>query len=206
MATEIAFLKVKDSYTPDEVKMSLQYFKPRPPGFQAMRWGPTIEDPQTIVWLLNWDSVEAHEEYTTSPLYPAFIDTVKVYCIGFSYFHTYLKPYPITLVFEAAVIKISQLAAQTGTAEDGSPLSVEVTKLVHAITKAPGYHSYFRGLKYEDKSICILLEGWDSIEAHDAAKESEDIQRVLKNIEDLNNIEKSSRQFVRLYRDQLLEL
>ncbi|TVY13196.1 hypothetical protein LARI1_G007516, partial [Lachnellula arida] len=43
------------------------------PGYQRSYWGHQLENPNIVLWLVDWDSLSAHQTFTSSPSYPGTI-------------------------------------------------------------------------------------------------------------------------------------
>ncbi|KAF8521672.1 hypothetical protein JB92DRAFT_3111007 [Gautieria morchelliformis] len=167
MATEIVTLKVIDSFTPEHFAKPFSYFRPPPAGLQSYRWGRTIKDPNTIIWILTWDSVRAHEDFIESSVYAAFVATIMAFSAApVSLFHAHLHPFPHTKVYEAGILEIAIVSKKTDVSHD--VFEAANAKILSLAQKASGYHSHFHGIQHEDPNIYVTLVGWDSVEAAEA--------------------------------------
>lgn len=71
MATEIAIFKLKDGKAPeDSTSAAGQVFKDtlntltEQKGFQRAYWGTETENPENFRLFVDWDSVDAHTDFT----------------------------------------------------------------------------------------------------------------------------------------------
>ncbi|KIJ51824.1 hypothetical protein M422DRAFT_26526 [Sphaerobolus stellatus SS14] len=180
MATELVCFEVKSTFAPQDCESSFKHFDPRPPGFQSLGWGRAADDPSRVHWFQNWDSVEAHIEFSQSAPYPTFVNGVMGYAAGApSIYHAYLMPFPPTEVLKAQTVEIISLVLKE--AKDfvpGAP-ALEIEKFMQEVAKDPGYRAHSYGLKHEDQSVHIILIGWDSSDIFVNSKSKESLFQGL---------------------------
>ncbi|KAF8578374.1 hypothetical protein K439DRAFT_1638913 [Ramaria rubella] len=171
MATEIVILKVSDRFTPELCEKSISFLRPSPPGLQTMRWGRTVEDPNTVMWILNWDTVKAHEDFIKAPIYPTFVATINAFCVAPIYlYHTHVQPFPPVNLFDAGIIEIASIVKKPSVShEDFAAVN---KKHLDLLPTTSGYHCHFSGIMHEDSDVFILLIGWDGVESREAAREN----------------------------------
>lgn len=75
MATEIAILRLQAGKRPDDASSGPgQIFKDaldtltEQPGFQRAYWGREVENPDNLRLFVDWDSVDAHIDFTKKEL------------------------------------------------------------------------------------------------------------------------------------------
>ena len=111
----------------------------------------------------DWDSVEAHMEFSKAPQYPSFVNGVMEYAASApSIFHAYLKPFPPSEVLKAHTIEIISLDLKNST--QGSEAALQIEKFIGKVSKEPGYRAHSQARKHEDESVHVILVGWDSPE------------------------------------------
>ena len=181
MATEIVTLKVNDRFTPDLFQKSIDYLRPAPPGFRSQGWGRTLDDPNTVIWILStifviviwtfpvdnvldWDSVKAHENFMEAPVYPAFVATIKAFSSApISILHTYLQPVPSSETVQTGAIEITIATREPGISSE--LLEMANRKHIALLQNLPGYRSHFQGVTVEDDNVNVSVVSWESTEA-----------------------------------------
>ena len=113
----------------------------------------------------DWDSVEAHVDFMNSPSFPTFFDKFQAACTSpITWFHTHIKPFPPSELFQADVIELAVLAKKPTVPQD--QFEQASSAFFKRIQNAPGYRCHFQGIKHEDGTgnVQVNFVGWDSME------------------------------------------
>jgi heme-degrading monooxygenase HmoA len=52
------------------------------PGAKSVRFGPGVENPSTFIFLVEWDSMDAHKAFNAGPSHPEFSKLFGPYAAG----------------------------------------------------------------------------------------------------------------------------
>jgi hypothetical protein len=111
----------------------------------------------------DWESVQAHVDFTKVPAFSAVATALKELCAApANVFHTHIQPFPPTELYQAVVVELAVLAKKPDVSLDQFNKISEV--FFERVQKQPGYRCHFRGIKHEDNNVHIHFVGWDSVE------------------------------------------
>ncbi|CAG8959812.1 hypothetical protein HYFRA_00001720 [Hymenoscyphus fraxineus] len=182
--TEIAYLTLKPgvdiSGSTDAAKAwqeGLSVVK-KQEGYQRSYYGRAMESPDLLLWFIDWDSYEAHINFTKSSVYESFANNLGALMEGFHLHHVGLKPFPPTVLGKAPVIEFATFL-------DTQPQFLDnVGKFMNAVGMPEKCYGGAWGEsvetdvgKHEDGSVkgraVVLVIGWESKEAHMQFRETE---------------------------------
>lgn len=119
---------------------------------RSLQFSQVIYDP--IKASLDWDSVEAHENFAKSEKFPPFLASVKSYLAENPIiYHALLRPFPPVKLFESPFIEIRSFKSQD---------VVQQARMATAVSNPLGSLCHFLGIKHEDPDAQIALIGWQS--------------------------------------------
>jgi hypothetical protein len=97
---------------------------------------------------LDWDSVEAHQNFIKSEKFPSFLSSVQKYITGNPViYHVLSHPFPPDKLFDFPFVQI-----------------VTAKNINFAPTLLDTAQSIFMGTKYEELDVQVILLGWESTE------------------------------------------
>ncbi|CAG8974557.1 hypothetical protein HYALB_00005830 [Hymenoscyphus albidus] len=190
LVTEIAYLTLKPgvdiSGSTDAAKAwqeGLSVVK-KQEGYQRSYYGRAMESPDLLLWFIDWDSYEAHINFTKSAVYESFANNLSALMEGVHLHHVGLKPFPPTVLSKAPVIEFATFL-------DTKPQFLDnVGKFMNAVGIPEKCYGGAWGEcvetdvgKHEDGSVkgkaVVLVIGWESKEAHMQFRETELFKETL---------------------------
>ncbi|KAE8367824.1 hypothetical protein BDV27DRAFT_154578 [Aspergillus caelatus] len=197
LVSEFIHFKLKPSVKPEdpsneEGQALLQLFQTakHQSGYKSSAWGRTIEDENIIVWIVNW--ADAHEGIQPQLLAPYLEPNTQV-----SVIFTTLTP-SITETESLTTNPVTELVALTFpsslTPDEQKKLNADLIEFRAALTELPkgGRPKSWAMAQVErpgtldhEKSpsgqamLHLLAVGWESVDVHKAARETEEFKRTI---------------------------
>ncbi|RFU36049.1 hypothetical protein B7463_g255, partial [Scytalidium lignicola] len=188
MATEIYYLKLKPGVNVEEGEAAKQWKEAMrilasPEGLISSSWGLQYENPQILMGIVNWASLEDHEKFSKSETHSTFVGILGT-IIERPYLHHFQPTSPIdSLVSTAPCVEVA-------TFYDIPPnFLVNIKAFAEALAngKVPGFIGYTYGPAIEEiapyekvfeegaekKKAAVLLITWESKEKHIEFTQSE---------------------------------
>lgn len=85
--TEICIFKLRDHFVSDHASAATQFEtqiidNTRPGGVHSLgirkcAWGFSVDDPSTLVWMLDWDMIQSHWAFWQSPGFPPVMEAIS---------------------------------------------------------------------------------------------------------------------------------
>jgi len=157
-------------------------------GYQRLYWGRQIEDPDVLLLVIDWDSVDSHTEFIANPAYGPFKETLGKIMTGVHLHHFQSKPHPPLL----GKAPCTEVATFYGCEDD---FGVNVAKFAQAIDEGrpEGYvgiaygnviektkkHADVANDDIEKSDGFVLLIGWESKELHLKFREAELFKKIV---------------------------
>ncbi|KAJ9651890.1 hypothetical protein H2198_008854 [Neophaeococcomyces mojaviensis] len=215
MATEIAAFNLKDGKRPDDANSAAgQVLRDtldtltQQKGFQRAYWGREVENPDRFRLFVDWDSVDAHMDFTKTETYKPFLDRFSDIADlknNVSMYHANLKPHPATEALSDHVSPATEILMVFFPADyseaDQKKFEDDLKKLVAVIEKeAKTYTASAGGWVVEEVDIpgtsekgkaYQVLIGWQSVEAHLAFRETQPFKdniHLLRGAKDLKTL------------------
>ncbi|KIK07939.1 hypothetical protein K443DRAFT_604541 [Laccaria amethystina LaAM-08-1] len=137
-------------------------------GFISAYAGLKVEDKKTAYLAVVWETYESHKTLMDSPEYPALIEKLKPALGGPLAMDHIPFNEDVTNALNAPVTQVITSKLKDGQAKDGLLDAGTFTK---ALNEAVGAHPPVAfGESKENPGTFIVLIGWDSVEAHVAAR------------------------------------
>ena len=164
------------------------------PGFLRLSWGMHLEDPSRTTWFIDWTSVSAHEAFMASPAYKPFLDSIRPILAGAANITHYDfggsggGGDPPSKSLAAPVTEFATFYLQLGTATTDFASRVR-DAMGEFRAHATGYVGASWGFSHEEVEheslggekgrACVLVLGWDSVDAHTAFRGTEVFKRAM---------------------------
>ncbi|TVY37514.1 hypothetical protein LSUB1_G003464 [Lachnellula subtilissima] len=110
-------------------------------GYQRSYWGRQLENPNIVVWLIDWDSLAAHQTFMASPSYQPFAARLVSLTENVHLHHFTPSVFPPSIIASAPVIEFA-------TFYDTKPVFVENVKKFQGVleqAKARGVADAYLG-------------------------------------------------------------
>ncbi|POS77285.1 hypothetical protein DHEL01_v204314 [Diaporthe helianthi] len=140
------------------------------PGYIRTRWGPRIEDPQTLDLMIGWVSPEAKNAFVSSDAHSKSMEQMGSVLNGKPWGYTIkFKPYAPREAINSPSVEMITIRNCTGN-ED------ELKATIEKAFSMPGSRGGASGFSTQDVEghgkVFVGAIGWDSIEASKAADKS----------------------------------
>ncbi|KAF4919790.1 hypothetical protein CGCVW01_v007551 [Colletotrichum viniferum] len=158
------------------------------PGAGRIYWGHAVEKPHQQWLFLDWDSVEEHLAYRTTPEHDVVAKSMSSYLDWTDGYikHIVTKPWPPTILAEAPVTEVLTLffpAELDEAAKEDLSKQLEEFK-VKALDTSPDFNGIAYGWSKENDvpitgedgktgNLLVAFIGWPSVEAHLKFRETE---------------------------------
>ncbi|KAI2464859.1 hypothetical protein F4781DRAFT_53286 [Annulohypoxylon bovei var. microspora] len=159
------------------------------PGNQAIRASSAHEDPSQVRLHIDWDAIDSHIAFRATDAYKAYISSVTPYVAGpAKVLHAELAPFPPAVLDKSPVTEVlityfaqgtdeaKNLAAAQSLAAKLTGAGVPGTTGLSAVGWMAEKEVEFKGEK--TRALVVLL-GWESVEAHQAARETDAFKQVI---------------------------
>ncbi|OTA89375.1 hypothetical protein M434DRAFT_34359 [Hypoxylon sp. CO27-5] len=157
-------------------------------GNRVVRASPLHDNPEQFRLFIDWDSIDAHLAFRTTDAYKDFMAEIAPYVAGPAVVvHLDLTPFPPTVLDKSPVTEVFQMYFDPS-ADEAKNLAA--AKKVAADIAAGGFAGA-TGLsavgwtvekdvehKGEKTRVLTALIGWESVEAHTAALESDAFKKI----------------------------
>lgn len=135
--------------------------------------GLQVEDKKTVYLAIVWETYEAHKTLMDSPEYPALIEKLKPGLGGPLVMNHIPFNEDVTNALSAPTTEVITSKLKDGQAKDAL-LDESASTFTKALNEAAGVHPPAAvGESKENPGTFIVLIGWDSVEAHLAAREQD---------------------------------
>ncbi|KAL6714538.1 hypothetical protein ACLMJK_007963 [Lecanora helva] len=191
-ATEIATLPlasgadIEDSNSPaGKVWQSTLDTVSDQPGFQRAYYGRQIENSSVLQLLVDWDSVEAHQNFIKSPIYGPFGKNVMSILDGsLTMLHAHFDPHPPSAAASSTNSGVTEILTAYLTSQD-TQFEENAKKLIGILKEqAEGFMAASSGWVVEDVEdesfgagkkgkAYVAVIGWESLKAHKKLRDSQ---------------------------------
>ncbi|OAL54853.1 hypothetical protein IQ07DRAFT_278701 [Pyrenochaeta sp. DS3sAY3a] len=161
-------------------------------GYQKLYWGVKVEDKETAVLVVVWDSLESHNAFSSSPAYQPFLENIKPILAGPAHiFHArfpaeYAEPNPLTApvtecinaYFSASHSEAEYTANFAQFRSEGEKIpDIEAVGMTGAFSiEAHEHENLGEG---EQGKLFAAFVGWPSVEAHLAFRKTEEFAKII---------------------------
>ncbi|KAI0880882.1 uncharacterized protein GGS22DRAFT_173695 [Annulohypoxylon maeteangense] len=191
--TEFVFSTLKPTSSPESINPIFATLKSQP-GNQAVRSSPTTEDPSQIRLLIDWDAISSHFAFRATDGYKAYLSSLAPHATAPSkILHAELTPFPpvvldkspvteVLLVYfspdadEVATLALAKVLAEKLTAAD-----IAGTTGLSAVGWSVEKDVVFKGEK--TRALVVLL-GWESVQAHETARDTDAFKVAITEFHD----------------------
>ncbi|KAI5820815.1 hypothetical protein BZA77DRAFT_299923 [Pyronema omphalodes] len=154
---ELATLKLKEGITREEANKRSQEIIQSTllnlNGVLDIRSGFKVEDPSVMHWLIEWDSIEAHESFQSMTIFESFMSSLTYFSEP-SYIHASVQV-PSTSCVEWVAVHLKPETEKN-----------EWVKGLDALKEALGERQISAGWVSENERAFVVLIGWESKEEH----------------------------------------
>jgi len=188
-ATEVAYISLKpdldlggsttEAKTWQEALSTIAAQK----GYQRLYWGRQLEDPDVLLLVIDWDSVQSHTDFINAPSYETFKETLGKLMEGVHLHHFQSNPHPPSIIgkvpctefatfFKCEESLVENIAKFAKILEEGKPdgfIGVAYGKVVEKAVK----HKDIGQEGVEASDAVVLLIGWESKEKHLAFRDTD---------------------------------
>ncbi|KAI1411603.1 hypothetical protein F5Y13DRAFT_56376 [Hypoxylon sp. FL1857] len=157
-------------------------------GNQVVRASPLHDNPEQFRLFIDWDSIDSHLAFRASDAYQAFMAEIVPHAAAPAVVvHLELTPFPPTVLDKSPVTEIFQMYFEP-TADEAKNL--DAAKHVAAELTAAGFAgatglsavgwTVEKDIDYKGEPTRVLaaLIGWESVEAHHAAIETDSFKKI----------------------------
>ncbi|OTA65762.1 hypothetical protein K449DRAFT_431212 [Hypoxylon sp. EC38] len=132
-------------------------------GNRVVRASPLHDNPEQFRLFIDWDSIDAHLAFRTTDAYKDFMSEIAPYVAGPAVVvHLDLTPFPPTVLDKSPVTEVFQMYFDPS-ADEAKNLAAAKKDVEH---------------KGEKTRVLTALIGWESVEAHTAALESDAFKKI----------------------------
>jgi quinol monooxygenase YgiN len=133
-------------------------------GVQSSYIGYEFEEPTNVIWVIVYDTYEAHRSFVASDAFSKFLAACKPALAS--------KPEPIHIKIttdpaksiSAPVTEFAYITLKPGQKMDD--LAALISRLAQAINVAEGVHESNWGVSIQKDDLYVGIIGWDNEEAH----------------------------------------
>ncbi|KAI1077127.1 hypothetical protein F5B20DRAFT_553284 [Whalleya microplaca] len=195
--TEFAYLGLKPNVDMVFLSKSIEVLLEQP-GCLRVRSSLVHEDNSKLRLFVDWEGIEAHQDFTKRPAYEPFKDLLLSGLEGpSSVYHVYLSPFPSTVLDNAEgkgkspVAELlhayfpggdgytaDQIASTSKGAQDFLNQLVGLAKQSTGET-AVGWAVEELEFKGEKCRALVIAIGWESVDAHKKFRETEDFAKLI---------------------------
>jgi len=139
------------------------------PGCTRVLAGPGIEDPKKYLWVVNWESLEAHETFMGKDNYKPFVASLgKHFTPGVKpdVFHISLPEGPLPNPPKGSAVGVSQFIVKAGKLDASVSLFKELDDAAKSQTKVQGPYGAVTGVAIDKENVIVAVTSWDSPEQH----------------------------------------
>lgn len=134
-------------------------------GLKGQYWGPTVEKPNNIYWVLFWQSRAHAAAFAADPSYPEFVQRLRsLAATPVRDFHAPLSGSP-QLYVEAPVTVVDLYKTQDSRVQETHEMTRSAFQHFWSL-QPPGFTGFSSGVAHEDPTVGVCLAGWNSIEDH----------------------------------------
>ncbi|KAF8850345.1 hypothetical protein BDZ45DRAFT_633090 [Acephala macrosclerotiorum] len=184
-ATEIVYITLKPGIELEGTSASAQAWADiiatlqRQDGYQRLYYGRTVENPNLLIMMIDWDSVDAHNKFMSLPEYTPFAQRLGLIIEGIHLHHFLPTPSPPSVLGTAPVIEFA-------TFYDAAPdFKASLEKFIKVMDNPEGTAGHAYGEIIEEVSkhadgeegkkgkAVVLTIGWESVDTHMKFRETE---------------------------------
>ncbi|KAI0118024.1 hypothetical protein F4776DRAFT_666054 [Hypoxylon sp. NC0597] len=157
-------------------------------GNQVVRASPLHDNPEQFRLFIDWDSIDAHLAFRATDSYKDFMAEIAPYAAAPAVVvHLDLTPFPPAVLDKSPVTEVFQMYFDAG-ADEAKNLAA--AKKVASELAAAGFAgatglsavgwSVEKDVEYKGEKTRVLaaLVGWESVEAHHAALETDAFKKI----------------------------
>jgi len=163
-------------------------------GVQRFYWGRQVESPDTVLLLVDWDSLESHQKFINSPEYGPFVGSLGTLLASPpSLHHAHFNPHPPAQAVSGTHAPVTELVTFFLPADvsDADKASFETARnnLVKLVEKREGGRGGIASGWVVEKidnpttgaksTAFTAAIGWESVEAHTKFRETEAFKEVI---------------------------
>ncbi|KAK6067995.1 protein phosphatase 2C [Seiridium cupressi] len=195
--TEIASLHLKSGVSPATAAQKIESLVIQQPGSLRVRHSTKHEDPEQVVFFIDWEDLSAHEAFMRSDAYGSFLEDVgQLIKTTPAIYHVPLVPFPPTVLNndggrgKTAVAEVMHAYFPTDIdMVQQQEVLAQVQQFLDETTslKPKGYsgetaHGFvLEDLEFKEEKCRALLfiMGWDSVDSHMAYRGTEGFARTI---------------------------
>jgi len=193
-ATEICYITLKPGVELEGSSASAQVWADtiatiqRQDGIQRQHYGRTIENPNLLIWMIDWDSVDSHHKFETTPDYAPFLQRLKPILDGVHLHHFLPTPSPASVLTDAPVIEFATFykvqpdfksSLEKFTKALGTPEGLVGFAYGETIEETSKHSDQVEGKEDSKGKAVVLLGGWESVQAHMNFRETETFKKYI---------------------------
>ncbi|KAI1458613.1 hypothetical protein F4805DRAFT_424022 [Annulohypoxylon moriforme] len=186
--TELVFSTLKAGSSLESLNSTFATLRSQP-GNHAVRVSPTAEDPSQIRLLIDWDSISSHQAFRGTDAYKAYLSSLAPYVEApAKILHAEVTPFPPTVLDKSPVTEVlvtyfapdanegSNLAAAQALAAKLTGSGIAGSTGLSAAGWSVEKDVEFKGEK--TRALVVFL-GWESVDAHKTARETEAYKAII---------------------------
>ncbi|KAI0893103.1 hypothetical protein F4806DRAFT_477004 [Annulohypoxylon nitens] len=185
--TEFVFSTLKAGASADSLYPIFATLKSQP-GNQGLRASTTAEDPSQIRLLIDWDAISSHQAFRSTDGYKSYLTSLAPHVAApAKIFHAEVSPFPPTVLDKSPVteILVTYFAPTADEAKNLAAAQALAAKLTGASAGSTGLSavgwSVEKDVEYKGEAAraLVVLLGWESVEAHQKARETDAFKAVI---------------------------
>ncbi|KAH7138228.1 hypothetical protein B0J11DRAFT_513861 [Dendryphion nanum] len=157
------------------------------PGNLSVHWGIQIEKPDVVQFVIDWSDIQDHKTFISSPTYGPFLDNLGLLLSGPPLiFHAHLPPNNTFPSGPGSAPVTECLTLYFSPSYPSPTYSAAFAKFQAAIASYPDLRGIAGGWVVEElekegekKKAFAAFLGWDSVEKHQAFRESDLFRDVI---------------------------
>ncbi|KAI9701936.1 MAG: hypothetical protein M1836_001280 [Candelina mexicana] len=166
-------------------------------GVQRAYWGRQVESPDTLELVVDWDSIDAHDNFSKKPIFGPFIKHLGTILGGSTILtHVNFNPHPPTRAISNNYAHVTEMCRFLFSANfsdsQRSDFESSFASFIKAAEKAVAFRGMSSGwvveevehtsLKGEKGKAFAAAIGWQSIEGHMEFRKTDEFEDTIKEL------------------------
>jgi len=158
------------------------------PGCKKISWGILIEEENKGIVFVEWESLDAHLNFSKQPHYKPFTEELLALLTGsepIKFIHVPFKPFPPSNALQGPIVEYTLFNTKTSDPNAKEELEKVTKEILDLADKHPKCHGTAFAPAVENPDQLVLLLSWPTVEAHTVEYRGQEVfqplyERVVK--------------------------